>query len=135
MLNPFPDVLILELFAPTLLRLAAGCAFLMLAYTHLVSGRADGMKLMKTEWGAAGAVSFNMLPVLEILAGLSLILGLLTQIGALIGISICILLATARGAKYKTIATESMSFYLLLGIVCFSLFITGAGLIAFDVPL
>ena len=135
MLNPFPDALILELFAPTLLRLAAGCAFLMLAYTHLVSGRANGTKLVKKEWGGAGAVSFNILPALEILAALSLIFGFLTQIGALIGIGISIVLATARGAKYNAIATESMPFYILLGVICLSLFITGAGLIAFDLPL
>ena len=135
MLNPFPDLLVLGFFAPTLLRAVAGILFLFLANTHLKASRpalTAGLSLHFGDWAAR---LITLVGVLEILIGGFLFTGFYTQIAALAGLLLMILFLFLRRAYGPTIPSFSFPFYLLLATVCASLLLSGAGAIAFDLPL
>jgi uncharacterized membrane protein YphA (DoxX/SURF4 family) len=135
MLNPFPEILFLDPLAPFILRTAVGIIFLLIGYSHLTKERREGIASdLRLKWGATGTFFIWVIGIAEILSGLSLILGLLTQIGALVGGIISIKLLWLR-KTYTKIAPHSSAFYTLLFIVCLSLLFTGAGAFAFDLPL
>lgn len=75
-----------------------------------------------------------ILGIVELLAGLSLILGLYTQIGALIAgiISLILLISKLLG---KPFGTEGVLFDFILLSISLSLMFSGAGFLAFDLPL
>lgn len=66
--------------------------------------------------------------------GLALLIGFLTQVAALVGMCITLLLLYAR-KRYSVIAEESAACYVLIIAMCLSLLLSGAGAIAIDIPL
>ena len=122
MLNPFPQLLVFGFFAPTLLRLAAGALFGYLAIAHF-SHRPN----------MSQAIAW-LLIVVETLIALSLILGYHLQYGAIAGIIVGIGQAiTAK--RYPTVTPLLALEYVLVIVICLSLLVSGAGAIAFDLPL
>jgi uncharacterized membrane protein YphA (DoxX/SURF4 family) len=135
MLNPLPEILFLEPLAPFVLRIAAGIIFLIIGYSHLMKERREGIASdLRARWKAAGAFFIFGIGVAELLAGLSLLLGFLTQIGAILGGIIALTLLWIS-KTYAKIAADSPAFYTLLFAICLSLLLTGAGAFAFDLPL
>lgn len=113
MLNPFPDLLVLSFFAPTLLRVAAAAAFLYAAYTLYQHGNKHGLVV---------ALLFAV--------GAALLAGYYTQYAALAAL---VLLALELWQRTMRILPRST--LLLLVVICLSLLLTGAGALAFDLPL
>ena len=123
MTNPFP-ILFLSLFAHMILRIFVGSILIFLGVRHATEYR----KLPSKAWFSL------LLASIEILAGSLFILGAFTQYAALLIILLSgILMIVNKRLPIKTM--PSRIFYLLLLGVAFSLFITGAGAIAFDLPI
>lgn len=133
MLNPFPQLLVFSFFAPTVLRIAAACVFFYLAYSHFGNRSAAAKELAFLTHKVARAV-MGLYILVEALAGLSLLLGYWTQIGALVGLVISLKILLIR-RSFHHLAPLSRLAYVLLAVICFSLALSGAGAVAFDLPL
>ena len=114
MLNPFPDLLMYSFFAPTVLRVAVAVFLFYTAYA-----------MFQQKANRAHRVG-------HIIFGLMLLLGLYTQIAALIGA-----LGALAGIIFVHKIPHGMprSMLVVLLAVCISLLMTGAGAMAFDIPL
>jgi len=134
MLNPIPELLTLSFFAPFLLRIAVGLIFLSLGYRHIVKERAATAAAVNERWGQLGTFFVWYLGIAEIAAGLLILLGLWTQIAAIVGAVIAIKMLFLK-KRHAVLARESTLFYGLLLAVCLSLLVSGAGAFAFDLPL
>jgi hypothetical protein len=116
MLNPFP-VLFLAPFTYFLLRVVLG--FICLRIAH---------HIFKTESASHKKKAFGALLGG---AGVLLILGLYTQIAAILSL-ILSSLGFMRSSAFPGLTRTSLAFMI---VTSFSLFITGAGPFAFDIPL
>ena len=138
MLSIFPSLLWLGLAAPFLLRVTLGLVFLHASYLKLKKEKNERAELFQEIGLKPGAVYSQSLGYFEILLGLSLIAGYMTQISALIG---ALLFGTIAFIKiFKKPSTmekvgESGEYYLILTIISISLLFSGAGFLAFDLPL
>jgi len=114
MFSIFPPLLSYSGFAPFLLRLTLGAVLGVWAY-----------KNFKTD---------KKLSILEGILGALLVLGLFTQLASLVT---AILLGTRLFSKIrsKTFLTDGVNYYLILFIISICLIFTGAGYLAFDLPL
>ena len=132
MLNPFP-IQFLALLAYFILRVGVGAMLIYFGATHARNSRALSKKLTLPlfPYGMVSAIVFSGT---EIILGIMFILGFYTQIAALLtmGMSLKLLFLHKR---FSSPLLESRSFYLLLFFVSLSLFITGAGAFAFDLPI
>ncbi len=132
MLNTFPHLLVLGFFASTLLRVAVACLFFYASYSAY-KHRDTAAHLRFPIIGEASWVGkFTMLMYAAI--GLMLLLGAYTQIAALLAglTSIKGLLFCKR---FGPLFPYPRSTYLLILVICLSLLVSGAGAIAFDLPL
>ena len=120
MLSVFPSLLSWNQLAPLLTRLALGAVFVFWSYKAF-------KKPSKTS-------KDKTIAGIEGLAGILMILGLWTQIGALVAI-IDLLVRLYERAKNKAFLTDGVNYYLLLLVMALGLMVTGAGMIAFDYPL
>ncbi|HEY6019978.1 MAG TPA: hypothetical protein VIY48_08755 [Candidatus Paceibacterota bacterium] len=122
MLNPFPGLLVFGFFAPTLLRVTVGLMFGYLAVAHF-SHRPNMNQAIA--W---------LLILVETLIALSLFFGYHLQYGAIAGIIVAA--GQAVTAKRHAHVTPLLTLeYVLLIVLCLSLLLSGAGALAFDLPL
>lgn len=132
MLNPFPELLALRFFAPTLLRLVAA---LLLFYTaYVIFQKRDEVAHIRFPIigkvpGVAGIAS-----VIYTVLALMLTAGYYTQIAALLA-GIGSLKSLFLIKRYPALVPLSRSTHVLLFVLFLSLLISGAGAYAFDVPL
>ena len=123
-LSVFPYILSYQQLSPVLIRLVLGAIMIYWAYTGL---RATG-----TSGKQSGAQ--KGLDVLEGILGLMLVVGLWTQVAALIlavGFVVCIIQKIRTG----TFLTSGVYYMLILLVLALSLLVTGPGWWAFDYPL
>ncbi len=122
MLNTFPDLLMLSFIAPLILRVFVGSYFVKQAWIELIK-----YKKRKTN-------SPKPLRILGALLGILLIFGVFTQITSLFLILIVIfnLISRIRNNKLKEV---KLDFYILILGILLSLIFSGAGFLAFDLPL
>lgn len=126
MLNPFPELLFLGFFAPTLLRVVvAGCLFY-LAYQQWQ--RRKEITKARSKFFPLVSVIFNKL------VGLALLLGYFTQIAAILAI-IGFITGLWMNRRHSKIVILPNSTVILLIVMCLSLLVTGAGALAMDIPL
>jgi hypothetical protein len=118
MLNPLPELLTLKFFAPALLRAAAALAFFYIAYRHYRAAATSTL-----EW---------LMLVFWALAALMLLAGYYTQIAALAALAGLVAQVWLGGRSQQPLPRSAM---FLLIVICLSLLITGAGALAFDLPL
>jgi len=132
MLNPFP-IQWLALFAYFILRVFVGVILYYLAYTHIRHYRE---LVTSTRWPL---LPRHPLPIMlfigtEILLTLMFILGWYTQIASLLLIILSIKMIVWR-ERFTHPSIPSRLVYVLLIGCALSLFITGAGAFAFDLPM
>lgn len=135
MLTVFPELLAFSLFAPFILRVAIGIAFVALGAKHFgksaVSVREELVRVFP--WAGSLAV---FLGIAELALGILLIVGLWTQVAALLaGIGALKLAFLKHRFSFAAVAPFSISTYLLLAVISLSFLLTGAGLFAIDLPL
>ncbi len=132
MLNVFPGLLTYGFFAPTLLRIAAAIVLFYLAYNHYTQRE----HIARTHFPVFGAKTWIAWVAIfvDVVVGLGLFFGAWTQVAALLGALIALKYGIWYG-KYPSYFVLPRSTAFLLCIVCLSLMLTGAGAMAFDVPL
>jgi len=134
MLNLFPDLFTYYLVAPVILRVTLGIIALNLGYLKLTSEKRrwvislETLQIKPAEWWT------RMLGILQIILGVLVIIGLYTQLVALI-FTILFSAEAYFEAMEDTLLTRSFVFYLLLAVISLSLLFLGAGFYAFDMPL
>ncbi len=130
MLNIFP-IQFLAPLAYFLLRLCVGIILIRLGVRHLENRNRATINMNVS---SASKVLFVSMGITELLAGILILLGAYTQIGALIALaSTSIQLLRPRAFTYLGYPSRMFFFLLLTSLA--SLFITGAGAFAFDLPL
>jgi uncharacterized membrane protein YphA (DoxX/SURF4 family) len=131
-LNPFP-IQFLSLFAYFLLRVTVALVLLVLAWQQLRSRR-ELAPALQLPWFPHGNLSVWILIVAEVgIAGL-LLIGLYTQYAALALMIMSVKLIVFR-RWFRHPAIPARLFLVLLFGAALSLFITGAGAFAFDLPI
>lgn len=131
MLNPFPALLDYWFLAPTILRISAGIVFIALARRYWI--RLGGLQeFFASRIGAPlGKACASLYVLVFIAVGIGLTIGLYTQIAAIAGTLIGLIMAT----NGKILAPYGRAVGWLLFVISLSLLITGAGAFAFDIPL
>lgn len=132
MLNPFP-IQFLALFAYFLLRVIVGGALIFLGLQHY-RHRHELKNVLVLSWWRHGALTSLIFAIGEVLIGGLLIAGAFTQIAALALMIVSSKMLIMRNwFDHPTIPTKLT--YLLFFAIGLTLFITGAGALAFDLPL
>ena len=132
MLNIFP-IQWLSLFAYAILRVFVGSVLVYLGFTHF-KHRDELKHVLKLSWWPFGYLSTLLLVFFEIVAGVMYILGAYTQIAALIAALMALEMLIFSGTFVHHTIPRRITYVLLLA-ASISLFITGAGAPAFDLPL
>ncbi len=133
MLNLFPQMLVYHFSAPTVLRIAAGITLFFLAYAFWRK-RADVIKITFPVVGHMPQWLVWFSVVFEVAVGIALVVGYGTQVAAILGI-ITSLKHLWWWKRFAHLLPFSQSTYYLLAVICLSLLLTGAGALAFDLPL
>jgi len=133
-LNPFPELLYLSAFAPLILRVVLGLIFIDLGFLKFKGERSRWLSSFETLNIRPADLFLPIYALLQIVGGFLLIIGLWTQVAALVFV-IFTGLELAVEWRMKEILKRDLVFYLLLFVISLSLFITGAGKFAFDIPL
>jgi uncharacterized membrane protein YphA (DoxX/SURF4 family) len=132
MLNVFPDLITYSFFAPTILRILVGLSFLYIAYTQFARRK----EIAETGFPFVGKPNVALVYVSSIviaLVGAALCLGYATQIAALAGIVVSLKHAIFA-KKYPRLIPLCRLEYVYILVICFTLLLTGAGLLAVDTP-
>ena len=124
----------LSLFAHALLRLCLGGAFLYLGSRHLRKKRETLTAGFREHWPRLAHICSWHLGIVEIITGSMLLLGAYTQIAALVAALLSLKMLVLRRTLPRPAIAEPRFYVLALG-ASLSLFITGAGAFAFDLPL
>ncbi len=133
-LNVFPDLLTLEPLAPFILRVVVGIIIMNIGYLKWKGEHS----MWKISFEALGLRHNSSLVkgfgVLEFLIGLSLFVGIYTQLSALI-LAIISGLELFAEHKESALVKRDVIFYILIFAIALSLLFTGAGAFSFDLPL
>lgn len=132
MLNPFP-IQFLALLAYFILRVIVGFVFLHLAYRHFKL-RKTLQPILVLPYFSFGKITTFVLIITELIIGIMFLVGFYTQIAALITIIMSLKMLVLRNKFITPHLPNRLTYLLLFGIGC-SLFITGAGIFAFDLPI
>lgn len=135
MINPFPDLLPYYFVAIFVLRATLGLMFISFAYKKLFRERAMCITFFHKLGLRPAAVYFWVVSGLELVAGVLLIVGFLTQIAALITGILMTLATIIKWRHPAALPKNTIEFYILLAIVSFVLISMGAGAFALDLPL
>lgn len=133
MLNPFPELLYLALFAPFFLRIGIGLTLFFASFMQLVEKKSEATNRFISIWPKYGVRFLWTAGVTEIIIGLSLVAGFYTQYFALI-LSITSF-AAIFSSKFQQATNRNVTFFVLTFVIALSLLVTGAGKYAFDTPL
>lgn len=127
MLNVVP-IQFLAMFAYLFLRITVGITLL------LFGAQLAQLALSMSTLTSRRAYLLILIAILSLVSSGLLILGLFTQIGALFVIGLAFTQLVAPNHTIKGLIPSSLVWFLLLG-AGVSLFITGAGVFAFDLPI
>jgi putative oxidoreductase len=134
MLSVFPSFLTYSLLAPFILRLVLGLIFIDLGVLKFKSERARWLASFETLGIKPADLFLPVYAVIQIVGGIMLIIGLWTQVAALVFvISSAIELYIEWEAS--VMLKRTIVFYLLIFAISLSLLLTGAGAFAIDLPL
>lgn len=137
MLNTFPNLLFLGLLSPFLIRIAVGVIFIYIGYSYLFKDRDVVVEQLKKRWQKSTSYFIWFGGVFEIITGIFLIAGFLTQIASIVGILIALdaLFVKIFYKDLDKVAKYNKLFYILLFTASLSLLFSGAGVFAIDLPL
>lgn len=132
MLNPFPELLVFGFFAPTLIRIFVALVFFASAY--VLYTRRDELSRMPFIIIGQGAWIVWVALLINVAIGAMLFVGYYTQLAALAG-ALLALKGLVWGKRYGRFFVLCRVDYLFVLVMCLSLLLTGAGALAFDLPL
>jgi uncharacterized membrane protein YphA (DoxX/SURF4 family) len=122
MLSIFPSLLSFEGFAPLIIRIVVGITLAWFGYQK-IKGR-----------GTSSGSNTTIYGVIEIIVSIFLIIGLFTQVAAMIN-ALILIIKLGFKINQKAFLTNGINYYLLLLAMAISLIFTGPGFLAFDLPL
>jgi putative oxidoreductase len=122
MLSIFPSLLAFEGFSPLIIRLVLGITLAWFGYQK-IKGR-----------GHSSGSNSLIYGVIEVIVSIFLIIGLFTQVAALIN-ALILVIKLGFKVNQKAFLTDGVNYYILLLAMAISLVFTGPGFIAFDLPL
>ena len=134
MTNPFPELLTFSLLAPTLLRLTLGVFIILLGYAKFKNPYKGVTEFFEALGFKPSEYYVKTLAITEIVMGVALFVGFLTQIAALI-IAVITFVSFIITTRHPETGLEKSSIYALFFVIAISLVLTGAGLLAIDLPL
>ena len=120
MLSVFPSFLSWSQVSPLIIRLTLGVVFIFWSY------RAFLQKSLP--------ISQKIITIIEVIAGILLVIGLWTQVAALV-IAIDLIVRLYQKATQRAFLSDGVNYYLILLVMAVSLLFTGAGFWSFDLPL
>lgn len=119
MLSIFPSLLAYEQLSPFLIRITLALVLIYWAYQGLKSEQGIWKKVAN---------------VIEGLVGVLILLGLWTQVAALIA-AVGLLVCLIGKIRNRAFLTDGVNYVLILFVLAVSLLFSGAGAFAFDLPL
>lgn len=122
MLAIFPSLLAFEQFAPLIIRLVLGITLAYFGYLKI------------RELGQSSGSNSKIYGFVEIIIAIFLIIGLFTQLAALLN-AIILVIKLGYKAHEKALLSNGINYYILLLAMAISLLFSGAGLFAFDIHL
>jgi len=134
MLNPFPELLVFSMMAPFILRVLLGIIFIDLGILKFKGERLSWLSSFEALSLRPADLLLPIYALVQIVSGLLLLIGLWTQIAALV-------LVIFTGFELfiewraKDVLKRDLVFYLLVFAISVSLLLTGAGRYALDIPL
>ncbi len=132
MLNPFP-IQFLALVGYLILRATVAGILIYLGFSHL-KHRDELKNVLVLSWFSYGTLSTWALAIIEIVLGLFIFVGAHTQYAVLLVSIMCIKMIVLRHWFSHSTIPPRIFYVLLLG-ASLTLFITGAGAFAFDLPI
>lgn len=134
MLNPFPDLLTYSLLGPFILRIVVGLVFIDLGFLALKNEKERWLISLSTLGFKKPESALKIFGLIEILAGVMLLIGFYTQVAALV---LALLTFAEAYIEYKDplVLKRNLVFYVLVFSIVFSLLFLGAGAFAIDIPL
>lgn len=120
MLSLFPSLLTYQMLSPLLVRLVLGAVIIHLAYKGLRHAHLDSKN--------------KILAYFEVLLGILLVIGLFVQGVALI-VALILLIRIIGKIQKKAFLSDGINYYLILFVLALTLLVSGAGFLAFDLPL
>lgn len=134
MTNPFPELLTFSSLAPTLLRITLGIFIILLGVNKIKKPHKGIVDFFEALSFKPSNYYIKILSIVEIVMGIALFVGFLTQIAALI-VAIITFVSLLITIRHPEAGLEKASLYTLFFIISISLVLTGAGLLAIDLPL
>jgi uncharacterized membrane protein YphA (DoxX/SURF4 family) len=134
MLNTFPTLLAFGLLSPFILRISLGVIFLEFGYSKISKMRSEKIQMFESLGLKPGVYYTVGFALLEIIVGLALFVGMYTQIASLIASIICILAILIKKRNNENVKS-GYGFLILCFVISISLLFSGAGFLAFDLPL
>jgi uncharacterized membrane protein YphA (DoxX/SURF4 family) len=121
-LSLFPSLLTYQQIAPLLIRLVLGITLAYFGYEKT---------MRRGESSGSNSVIYG---VVEVVIALFLVIGLFTQLAALLN-AIILVIKLGFKAREGKLLSDGINYYILLLVMSISLMFTGAGFLAFDLPL
>ena len=134
MLNTFPDLLTYSMLAPFILRVIIGLIFVDLGILKFKSERKRWRDMFNVFHIRPANLFVSLYGLIQIVGGALLIIGLWTQVAALIAFIVSMLAYYLKG-RYPNFIENYKFFFFLLALIAVSLLFLGAGFLAFDLPL
>ncbi len=134
MLSIFPSLLIFGILAPFILRVIVGVYFLHAGYLDFGKEEGGSLEEITKKHGKYAKPFLTIFAIAEVVVGLSLIVGLFTQVAALIGIIFVLKFLWFKN-EFPIFIKHEKVFYFMVLTILFSLLLTGAGALAIDLPL
>lgn len=132
MFSVFPELLSYWLFAPFLLRITLGIFFVWTALQH-----SRQRQVLQSVWPAWTRPMYSISIIFEVLLGALLVIGLYTQVAALVVAvyAVKMLIVKIARSQYAVWAPHNTFLYIMILAISLSLLVLGAGAFAFDLPL
>ncbi len=134
MLNIFPEFLTYSMLAPFILRVVLGFIFVNLGYLELTREKYRWARACEALGLKPGMMWSQVFGITQIVGGLMLIAGLFTQ-GAALFFAFISLAELYVENRAPLLLKRNLAFYLLIFAISLSLIFSGAGFLAFDLPL
>jgi uncharacterized membrane protein YphA (DoxX/SURF4 family) len=121
-LSLFPVLLSYQQLSPFIIRIVLGVTLAYFGYHKILgSGKSSGS-------------NSKVYGIVELVVALFLVIGLWTQLAALIN-AVILLIKLGWKIKERKFLTDGVNYYILLLVMAISLIFTGAGFLAIDYPL
>ena len=133
LLSAFPDLLVFGVFGVVLLRVVLGFLFVRFGYVKLWGNRDEYEQTYASVLPKSGNYILVSIAWIELLGGILLIIGALTQIVALVFAGL-MLTATLLKIKNASYFRNDPEFYFILFVVSVALLFLGPGTYAIDLP-